>query len=83
MHFGDFYSFGSEVSSTCFLHVYFKIFCFCFFVCFSEYSCVLSPGNSWIELILSEIHDFSRAVDGLVKEIYLGMIFLSLQVITC
>ncbi|XP_067039372.1 inositol polyphosphate-4-phosphatase type I A-like [Acropora muricata] len=35
--------------------------------------------NSWAELLLSEIHDFSRAVDGLVKEIYLGMIFLQLQ----
>ena len=34
-----------------------------------------------MELILSETHDFSRAVDGLVKEIYLGMIFLQLQVI--
>lgn len=33
-----------------------------------------------MELLLSEIHDFSRAVDGLVKEIYLGMIFLQLQV---
>ena len=30
--------------------------------------------------MLSETHDFSRAVDGLVKEIYLGMIFLQLQV---
>lgn len=47
---------------------------------FSEDSCVLSPGKSWVELIFSETHDFSRAVDGLVKEIYLGMIFLSLQV---
>ena len=62
--------------STYSLHVYFKMF----FMCFSEYSCVLSPGKSWVELILSETHDFSRAVDGLVKEIYLGMIFLSLQV---
>lgn len=33
-----------------------------------------------MEVILSEVHDFSRAVDGLVKEIYLGMIFLQLQV---
>ena len=33
-----------------------------------------------MDLLLSEIHDFSRAVDGLVKEIYLGMIFLQLQV---
>lgn len=32
---------------------------------------------------MSEIHDFSRAVDGLVKEIYLGMIFLQLQVCLC
>ena len=37
-------------------------------------------GKSWVEVILSETHDFSRAVDGLVKEIYLGMIFLQLQV---
>ncbi|XP_078369401.1 inositol polyphosphate-4-phosphatase type I A-like [Oculina patagonica] len=36
-------------------------------------------GKSWVEVILSETHDFSRAVDGLVKEIYLGMIFLQLQ----
>ncbi|CAH3021774.1 unnamed protein product [Porites evermanni] len=36
-------------------------------------------GNSWVSVILSETHDFSRAVDGLVKEIYLGMIFLQLQ----
>lgn len=36
-------------------------------------------GNSWVEVILSETHDFSRAVDGLVKEMYLGMIFLQLQ----
>lgn len=34
---------------------------------------------SWVEVILPEIHDFSRAVDGLVKEIYLGIIFLQLQ----
>ena len=33
-----------------------------------------------MEVILSETHDFSRAVDGLVKEIYLGMVFLQLQV---
>ena len=36
-----------------------------------------------MSVILSEIHDFSRAVDGLVKEIYLGMIFLQLQVTVC
>lgn len=41
---------------------------------------MFSPGNSWVEVILSETHDFSRAVDGLVKEMYLGMIFLQLQV---
>lgn len=41
--------------------------------------CLLT-GNPWVNVILSEVHDFSRAVDGLVKEIYLGMIFLQLQV---
>ena len=55
------------------------------FVCFILIVTLLclSPGSySWVEVILPEIHDFSRAVDGLVKEIYLGIIFLQLQVRT-
>ena len=42
--------------------------------------CLSTGNNSWVDVILAETHDFSRAVDGLVKEIYLGMIFLQLQV---
>ena len=38
------------------------------------------PGQTWTEVIMSEVHDISRAVDGLGKEIYLGLIFIQLQV---
>ncbi|XP_032219862.1 inositol polyphosphate-4-phosphatase type I A isoform X2 [Nematostella vectensis] len=38
------------------------------------------PENtSWTDAITSEIHDFSRAVEGLSKEIYLALIFAQLQ----
>lgn len=30
---------------------------------------------------MAEIHDFSRAADGLAKEIYLGLVFAQLQVL--
>ena len=32
---------------------------------------------------MSEIHDVSRATDGLAKEIYLGLVFAQLQVLLC
>ncbi|XP_031573826.1 inositol polyphosphate-4-phosphatase type I A-like [Actinia tenebrosa] len=36
-------------------------------------------GQKWNDVIMGEIHDFSRAADGLAKEIYLGLVFAQLQ----